>query len=259
MNFFKFKFQERELREMQEILRNVHKFVIQCDEELSESKFKQPDLQKHTRCYARIFDVIQNGNVYFGLPAQSDVAKARILSLNISYNMFRLLFLRMCQNLFIKSGLDPSVISKPLYDESMMILENYDKIGKSVNITRLSRVGPVKVCTRDTIFFRDFDDHCSPVTELVDLGIAGDILTNDATTIYETKYRISVVDEQNKNSKKSICDIEKISPNDSELEKSKKECKDARKRYVKKLKHKIEKYLENSVDLVTDSLSILYS
>ena len=78
-------------------------------------------------------------------------------------------------------------------------------------------------------------------------------------TIYETKYRISVVDEQNKNSKKSICDIEKISPNDSELEKSKKECKDARKRYVKKLKHKIEKYLENSVDLVTDSLSILYS
>ena len=242
---------------MQEILRNIHKFVLECDEDLAASKFKKRDLEKHTRCYANIYDVIQNGDIYFGLPPQSDVAKARILSLNIGYNLFKLLFLQMCKSLCVKSGLDSSVISKPFFEESMRLVEHYDKVGKSVNITRLSRVGPVKVCTRDTIFFRDFDDHCSPITELVDLGMAGGIsTTNDASAIFETKYRITVTDEQNTG--KTICDIEKTSPKDSELEKSKMECENKRKRYVNKLGHKIENYLENSVDLVTDSLSKLF-
>ena len=251
---------------MQNVLRNIHELVLDCDEDLHDSKQKTLDLKKHSRCYVRIYDVIKNGDVFFGLPAWSDVARTRILSLSLSFNMMKLLFLKMCQNLCIKSNLNPSVISKPFFEESMTMMEEYNAIGKSVNETRLNRIGPVSVCTRNTIFFKDFDDHCSPATELVDLGISGGSLTG-SKEIFKHKYRITVIDEQLENSGSgsnrsrspaTVCEIELEAPNDSQLEKAKKKCNHARLKHIKKVEQKIQNFIDDRVNIVISSLSKLW-
>lgn len=249
---YTFDFQERDLADMQSVLRKIYQNVLDCDSVLQKSKRKEIDLQVHSQCYVAIYDIILNGKVQFGFPQGTDVGKARILSLNIAYNMMRLLFLQMTQNLAMKADLNPLRVTKPIIDTAVELTNYYGRAEKAANVTRFSAVGPVKVCSQVTIFYKDFDDHCSPETAAYDdLQVSG----GSSRSIFEKKVKVSVTDNTNG---EVICEVQQVIIKESSISKMKEKCEKARARYMNKLENEMAKYFAERTQSITKALPLLW-
>ncbi|XP_066918642.1 uncharacterized protein [Clytia hemisphaerica] len=249
---FHVKFTERDLADMQGFLRDTYQYMLTCDDNLRESKRKSLDLKKHVQCYVEIYNVVQSGKLFFGLPADTDIGKTRILSLNMAYSMMKMLYLQMSKLLSAKADLNPLVIAKPMLDTSVRLVNHYNRIGDAVNASILSGVSAVKTCVRETIFFREFNDHCSPVVNMQDaLTISG----GSTRSLFDHKYRVTVTDESTGD---TVCELIKQSPTDAELSKMKKDCGDKRNKHINKLMQKMSSYLKDRTEVVTESLQKLW-
>ena len=249
---FHVKFTERDLADMQSFLRDTYQYMLTCDDNLRESAKKNIDLKKHVQCYVEIYNVVQTGKLFFGLPADSDIGKTRILSLNMAYSMMKMLYLHMSKLLSAKADLNPLVIAKPILDTSVRLVNHYNRIGDAVNASILSGVSAVKTCVRETIFFREFNDHCSPVVNMQDaLTISG----GSTRSLFDHKYRVTVTDET---TGETICELIKQSPTDAELSKMKKDCGNKRNKHIDKLMQKMSSYLKERTEVITEALQKLW-
>jgi len=254
--FYNFEFQEYDLAVLQDTLRNIYKNILDCDGDLERSVKKKKHLIQHSKCYTNIHAIIVAGQVEFGLPTGSEVGQARILSINIAYNLMKLLFLQMTQNLVMNVGLNPLAITKPIIDSAVEMINQYENVGSSVNSTRLSAIGTVRVCTEATFFFNEFDDNCSPEPVKQDMLL---YVGGSTSALFEKQIKVSVKDTM---SGTDVCSMEMKTtpqnPKEKIASEMKAKCEKARASYTNKIDRKIQEYLSERTQKIIKALPTLW-
>lgn len=248
-------FNERDLSDFQSNIRRIYEKMMFCDEKLS--KHDKKHRINHARCYEKVYSVVTEGETDFGFPTSSKAGVSRILDLNIAYNLMKLLYLELSQQLALVIGLQPMNITRNIYLTAEDIVNKYKTVEQIALDARIQQVSSVKICSVQEIFFAEFDGTCESddKNEENEFTVAG----NTSEDPFKQRLRAKVIDRKDGT---EVCNI-LMSTNPQEDEETvrkslRKKCNSQKKTYVKKLTEEMKTFVSHRSGAVFQELPKLW-
>lgn len=248
-------FNERDLTDFQNDIKKIYQNMMYCDEKLS--KHDKKHRVEHAECYETVYEIISEGDVDFGFPTGSLSGTARILNLNIAFNLLRLLYLELSQQLALVIGLQPMNVTKNIYTVAEDVVNKYKLVEKVALEARTQQIGNVEICSVQEILFEEFPGTCEASSKIEedDVTVAG----STSQDPFKQKFRAKIMD---KNSDEEVCNEAMSTTPQKDAEAVKSElreiCKEKKATYVNKVTKEMKQHISRRSGLISEELPKLW-
>lgn len=252
-------FDERQLSEMENDVKIIYRRLLEC--ELLHGKKKK---RLFAKCCLTLGDYIDDGFTDFGYPRSNIEAQARLLQMNVAYNMMSLLLLRMSQRIADSAGVKSFSAAKSIFDIAENVVSSVRTVTKETIDARIQAVSQIEICLMEEVLWQEFQVSCEFRQDTSDqartkrevdtgAGIGG---TSDK---FSQRYRAKVIDAV---TKKEVCNLELSTSKNMDKAAVKaeltKKCAKLRDTYARKVKTDIKNFYSGCTLPVAEYLPKLW-
>jgi len=253
-------FEERELADMENSIKNIYRRMLECDLNNAAQKKKKKKEKDLVKCYKTLGEFIADGFVDFSLPRGTMQGHAHMFEMNVAYNVMVLLIYHMISSMSIKAQLNSFSTQIQFYKIAEGFVESMEIVSASSIDVRLGSVSLIEICEIQEVLWQEFSGFCETrdtarVKRDADLihGIGG------SSNVFGQKYRATVTDDVTGD---DICYEEANAKTAKSASKIKddltKTCAKQRENYISKLKKEITEYYNERSAAVTKELPKLW-
>jgi len=250
-------FQERELADMENAIKNIYRRILECNLNNAGQKKKKNKARDLVKCYMTLGEFIKDGFIDFGFPRGTMRGQTHMFEMNMAYNVMVLLIYHML------SGMEEAAMNMNSFETQLEFYRIAEAFVNAVETTsknsievRIESITPIEICNIQEALWTEFPVQCSTRAKRDLSNVQGIGGTSD---LFRQKYRATVKDEV---TGETICSQDKTTDEkkDSKTVRAElhSECNKVRDSYVNEKKQEITKYYEQRAFPITNTLPKLW-